>query len=334
VVDNLTPPFGVVGSNSMGHIFGYGQVTVTEDGSNYVFTPEHGIPVTVAKTQYTGYILHGVTLVGAIIVLNGMVVSGYGNVQEKGNATVAAALAGIGTDITFESNALNIAEVGSVIVQSGSVSGDTLQITGTSGGWTETLQVHGTPDGDSIDVSHFTTTNASVIVSGNNGDDTITLSSTAEDVVGFSAASHGTDTVHGFDSTNDKLSFTHNDFGGSGVSLAGAGMRSVSVDGNSANPANITPTQLDSNFNGVIRVGDAVQGDFANAASVINSAITGTNNGMNAIVLVGNNTDTRVYFWNDADSGLQANSQVDDGELTLLATLVGVSDPTAVQAFS
>lgn len=252
-----------------------------------------------------------------------------GAVTLTGNATDTVYLDSVLTDITFASNAVSIAEGGTIIVNAASVTGDTLAISGVDVGLTQTFQVRGTENNDIINLGSFTTTHAHVVVSGLGGADTITLSNTAVEGVVYWSATEGGDSINNFNATQDLLQFKETDFGGSGVSLTAAGNKNMPVNGSSSSKADLG--SLGSNFNGVIRIADNASSDWNDVVAIANGAITGSNDGIKVILMIDNDADTRVYFWNNG-IGTDA-SAVEDSELTLIATLVGVNDATTVNSY-
>lgn len=239
---------------------------------------------------------------------------------------------------------LKLGDGGRVIVNAVSVTEQRLYVEGTSGGSgvTEVLQVQGTAADDKIDLRHFSSADALVTVAGLGGADEIildTLVSGDGDYAVTQMMYHlytegGTtgDVIREWSGAVDtSLAFKQADFGGAGVHLAGAGTKSVAVNASASAKANLG--SLGDNFNGVIRISDNAAADFNNVAAVSAEAIQAaeTGNGINAILLIDNGTDSRFYFWNDGSGG-SADSIVETNELTLIGTLKAVTDATTVGA--
>ncbi|GAB1392253.1 hypothetical protein MASR1M60_04160 [Rhodocyclaceae bacterium] len=79
-----------------------GNVVVTEDGTNYVFTPATGTAVSVAKANVNSIVVNSVTLTGTAAVLNGETISGTGTVAVTAmESTLAADLSNVtATNVT------------------------------------------------------------------------------------------------------------------------------------------------------------------------------------------------------------------------------------------
>ena len=202
------------------------------------------------------------------------------------------------------------------------------------GDFNETLQIQGTAQADTIDLSNFTTTSGAIVtVTGLDEPDTINLSNTAEEHIVYLSSTDGGatgDVINSFSVIQDLLLFKSTDFGGAGINLAVAGSKSIAVNGSAASKANLAG--LGENFSGVIRISDNAAADWNDVAAVADNAIEGINHGINVVLLIDNGADTRVYFWNDGAE--TADSTVTPNELTLIGTLVSVSDATTVNAVS
>ena len=163
--------------------------------------------------------------------------------------------------------------------------------------------------------------------------DTINLSNTAQEHIVYLSSTDGGatgDVINSFSVIQDLLLFKSTDFGEAGINLAVAGSKSIAVNGSAASKANLAG--LGENFSGVIRISDNAAADWNDVAAVADNAIEGINHGINVVLLIDNGADTRVYFWNDGAE--TADSTVTPNELTLIGTLVSVSDATTVNAVS
>lgn len=247
------------------------------------------------------------------------------------NPAGSTILYNVQTRVTFQDDKLYIAEGSTygntVAVNSASVTGGTVAVHGVSGGNTEALQVTGTSGSDTVDLSRFSTTDASILVLGMEGADAVTLSNNAKESVDHHDSTHGGDTINSFDTNDDHLVIRRTDFGGLGVSIFSTGYGYDRCDASSTSKVNLAAPG--DNFNGVIRILDDAALDWSDVVTVVNGAITGNNGGVNLILAIDNYHDTRVYFWNDGLGG-NADSSVQAGELTQICTLVGVGDAQQV----
>ncbi len=282
-------------------------------------------------------VLDGQTLTLGLHQANGQLVVGSGTgandgaVVLTGQAQGFANLMGVQTAIRFADQTLSLAEGSVVLAHATRVAGEPLAILGTPLNMQESLQLEGSAEADTIVLSAWTTGNgAQVNVHGGGGSDTVQLGSAAAEVVSYLQASEGGaggDLVQNMDAAQDRLLFKWSDFGGANASLWTAGGRSLSKDvpalGAPANLAN-----LGENFSGVVRIQAPVQSDWSDVDRVATSALTGSNDGLRVLLLLGNGSDTRVYHWDDGAG--TADSRVGLAELTLVATLSGVQDPLLV----
>lgn len=86
------------------------------------------------------------------------------------NPAGSTVLYNVQTHVTFQDDKLYIAEGtygNTVVVNSASVNGGTVAVHGVSGGNTEALQVTGTSGSNTVDLSRFSTTDASILSVGN-----------------------------------------------------------------------------------------------------------------------------------------------------------------------
>ena len=162
----------------------------------------------------------------------------------------------------------------------------------------------------------------------NDDADTIVLTETTKvlDTILVTAATGIGSTVTGFDvsnaGTDDKFTFTETAFinGNNGTKAdVGVGASAAAYDVDTVN------------FMGVVTVTDNASADFSDAHTVIAAALANEAASDAFILLIDNGTDTRVIGWDDqAGSGGNNDGIVDSAELSVIATLTGVADVSAM----
>lgn len=150
------------------------------------------------------------------------------------------------------------------------------------------------------------------------GDDTITTGSGSDIIVLGNGTANGNDTIKDFSTSSD----TFNNDALTGVKASG-GANSVATGSST--------TKGDTAAAAIIQVSDDAASDWNDVVSKISGALTiasdTTAGNAETVILIDNGTDTRMYLFSDDKT---KNATVESSELTLMGTLTGVKDATAV----
>jgi hypothetical protein len=236
---------------------------------------------------------------------------------------------------------LTMTDIGAVVtttaltVNSSAISGETIAF---SSGAASVLTLNGSASADTIDAADFTDAgnDTSITIVGGAGADTITLSALVDTVTHNGNATDGADSITSFTSGTDKLNIDSTLVTAAGGKATDASTVTYAA---SAIIDDAADTAAADSETGVIWWVAEELASTTTAATAVANAVTelsdgaadfGANfaTGEGGIVIMDNGSDTFLFEYK-AD-GTPATTTADD--LTLLATLVGVSDGDALVA--
>ncbi|MEI6745201.1 MAG: hypothetical protein WCL34_04515 [Methylococcaceae bacterium] len=301
-------------------------------GALIIDTPESLVPTDITH-------LLGKTATAATVTVNA---------SHMDNAEVTAVAANLAKVDNFIIGGVNAqsAAAGGAVIHAADITGLTLKVTGSANG--RTLTVNATDGADTIDLGHVTLSNAMTSIVGGNGIDTITLKAgSGTDIVILSSTDRAAnsaesiaDSITGFNKSHvvkfaDKIGFDAHAVGAVHLAV-------VDGDGNTTTPAimindhGVTSVKLGAGTGDVV-ITSAVTTIADNASALTAAAIATTLNAHKHLVV--GNSDNTVYIAidNGVDTAIArihsaSNTTIETGDITIVGTLVAITDATSLNA--